>query len=142
MYPPLWGPELWNTLHLMAFTYPIKPDAPRQEHMRQFLKNVCPNLPCPGCGLHCKIYMDRTPPALQSRDALKKWMCDFHNEVNKRTGKRELTYEEADQVLKEKYFDREKGVEMQRAQHMRREDHRHIEKWKKMASSSSSDYQL
>ena len=135
MYPPVWGHHMWATIHLMAHVYPQKPSDKRKKSMENFLLNMCDNLPCPGCGMHCGMYMKEHPPHVETQGALKKWAIDFHNTVNKRTGKRELTYEEAEKVLHENFFQKQDWVELKRAQEMRREDHAAIDKWKLLAES-------
>lgn len=137
MYPPVWGPIVWETLHLMTFVYPDKPSNERQGSMRSFITGMCGNLPCPGCSDHCSEYVSDNPPPTHSRTVLKKWAYDFHNSVNRRTGKRELTYEEADGTITSKYFEREKWVEIQRADEIRREDHATVAKWKKIAEENN-----
>lgn len=133
MYPPIFGPILWDGLHLMAFSYPDTPSKQRQESFQDMLKNMAENLPCPGCSLHFGKYLEQHPCQTESKDKLKKWLHKFHNTVNLRTGKREMTEEEAEERFKEKYFTREHWVEIKRAQEMRREDHTIIEKWKHKA---------
>ena len=133
MYPPVWGPHMWAIIHLMAYVYPDQPSNERKESMKEFLLHTCNNLPCPACGFHCSVYMKEHPPSIESKENLKKWAYDFHNAVNKRTGKRELTYEEAEQVLIDKFFNRNDWMELKRAQDIRREDHLAINKWKEIA---------
>lgn len=141
MYPPIWGPHVWTTIHLMAFSYPDHPTQERQKSMTDFLTNLCVNLPCPGCSIHCGNYVKENVPNVSSRDLFKKWAYDFHNTVNKRTGKRELTYSEAEETLVQKFFQREQWVNLKRAQEMRREDHESIDHWKKLAQKTTNQHQ-
>ena len=96
MFPPIWGSQTWNILHIMAFVYPLDPTPERQDSMRALLTNLGPNLPCPGCAYHCNKHMTDNPPDVSGQRALKEWLYDFHNAVNKRTGKRVLRYAEAE----------------------------------------------
>ena len=97
LYPPLWGNHQWTTLHIMAAVYPTQPSKERQEAMLQYLNGMSYNLPCPQCSYHCTDYFHNNPPMLDSRDNLKKYIYDFHNSVNKRLGKRELSFEECEE---------------------------------------------
>jgi hypothetical protein len=139
MYPPVWGPPFWDTIHLIAYIYPENPTIERQNSMTALLLNLSPNLPCHDCGTHSTVYMKEFPPAVESRDMLKKWAVDFHNEVNKRTGKTSLTYEEADDALTRKFFIREDWMEIKRGQDMRREDHKMIDKYKALVEKYEMD---
>lgn len=139
MYPPVWGPTVWGTIHLMAYTYPDEPTEERQKSMSDFLVNMCTNLPCIGCGIHCRNYVATNPPLVDNKTNLKRWAYDFHNAVNVRTNKQCLTYEEAEEALSKKYFQYEQWKAIDRAEEIREEDHRTIDKWKKMALNPTCD---
>ena len=115
----------------MAETFPVSPSTERQKSMESLLSNLCVNLPCPGCSVHCSEYVIKHPPRTSSRDDLKKWAVDFHNAVNKRTGKRELSYKEAEDKLREKFFNIEEWKDIQRAEAIRIEDHKDIKRLQK-----------
>ena len=104
MYPPVWGPDVWGTCHLMAHLYPENPSQLRQASFLQFIAGIMMNLPCQGCQMHATAYVKSNPPPVTSRSELKKWFVDFHNTVNLRTGKSAVTYEEADKILQDRYF--------------------------------------
>ena len=123
MYPAVFSPSIWDMLHVMAMTYPEHPDMHRQRSMSLLLQNLCPNLPCPGCGQHCQLYITENPPNVSHREDLKLWLYTFHNAVNTRLGKRNMPPEEAEKRLKELYFDMSTWSELSRAQEVRREDH-------------------
>lgn len=131
MYPPAWGPNTWATLHLMAHSFPDKPSLTRKNSMQIFLKNLCVNLPCPGCSFHCSSYVSKHPPDVSSRESIKRWMFDFHNTVNKRLGKRELSYKEADEAVVSKFLNYKELQNIKTAQQIRQEDHRKIDELEK-----------
>jgi hypothetical protein len=56
---------------------------------------LCKYLPCPPCSHHCSEYMKDHKPEIHDGDAYWKFVFEFHNFVNKRTSKYELTDEEA-----------------------------------------------
>lgn len=125
MYPPSWGSDLWKCLHIIAYTYPENPPLIRQDSMNELLSGVSMNLPCPGCSIHAVEYITSNPPNVKSREGLKKWMCDFHNSVNVRLGKRSLTYEESDTLIESQYTMKDM-LELHRSEQKRMEDHKKI----------------
>ena len=68
------------------------------------------------------------PPAIESKQSLWRWGVDFHNNVNRRLGKRELDYSEAEQILKDRYLLKDHVLALQEDQFIRNEDHKYIKK--------------
>lgn len=136
MYPAVWGQEFWSVIHLIAFIYPDNPTIQKKKSVSILLENLCPNLPCVGCSIHCSKYLIGHPPILDNRSNFIKWTIDFHNAVNKRTGKRVLSQEEAYQKIIDKFFIYDNWIELKKSQMTRIEDHKDIEKWKRKALSS------
>ncbi len=128
IYPNVWGPSQWLTLHTMALTYPESPTAERQQQMRDYLNGMAANLPCPGCSAHCTQYFTQHPPKVGSAQELSEYLIDFHNEVNTRLGKQVYTYKEANQALLEKVLNVQALTELSRADQIRREDSATIKK--------------
>lgn len=122
IYPAVWGPQQWALLHLMAELYPIEPSEKRQGQMKGFLDNLCPNLPCGGCALHCQEYMKEHPPDVSSRNNLFMYLVDFHNAVNTRLGKRVFSYKEAEEHLKKQFLNTKDWGVLARAVELRSED--------------------
>jgi hypothetical protein len=127
-YPPIWGSDTWRMVHFMTYVYPDNPSKERQSNMNQWLHSLCPNLPCPSCSKHCVTYMITHPPAIESKQSLWRWGVDFHNNVNRRLGKRELDYSEAEQILKDRYLLKDHVLALQEDQFIRNEDHKYIKK--------------
>lgn len=138
MYPAIWGSEFWSVIHLVAFTYPEVPSKKKKKSVQLLFENLCPNLPCAGCSIHCIQYLSENPPKLSCRSDLIDWTIDFHNNVNKRTGKRVLDKKEAYQKIEEKFFTYDDWVETKKHQLIRIEDHKDIDKWKNLALSKTS----
>lgn len=126
MYPPMWGPQVWDTLHILAYVYPDQPTLSRQQSTIQLLTELCRNLPCPGCSNHALEYLDTVPATVSTRVVFKQWVYDFHNAVNLRTNKRIWTSLEAETRLETLYFKTAAVTEMVHAQSARVEDHRVI----------------
>jgi hypothetical protein len=96
-WPPAWGYIFWNYIHASAKSYEgidIPPETSKQ--IKIFLEKTCRLLPCPACSLHCVKHVSQHQPFFETGENFWKYTVDFHNTVNKRTGKIEFSYEEAD----------------------------------------------
>lgn len=94
MYPlnrEIAGAAAWQTMHHRASLYPDNPTDKEKERMKTFLyesmKSVA--LLCKSCNNDIKNYLKSHPiiPALVSKKAISKYLCEFHNHVNEQTGK-------------------------------------------------------
>lgn len=98
MYPSrfveFFGPSMWRTLHAVAFTYPNNPSEQERKNYIDFFRSVGNVIPCPSCGVHYRKYMDEHPLEADSKDSLSRWVYDLHQDVNKRSGKSGLTWEQ------------------------------------------------
>lgn len=112
MYPPSWGPHVWRVVHLFAYMYKLKPGNDESAQQREdayagFFENLCTMLPCPGCEMHCKEKFKTLPPPVrgtQGTNELFEWSVNFHNMVNKATGKAEYPLDRAEQDFKDQYL--------------------------------------
>jgi hypothetical protein len=89
MDPKLWGPHTWKTLHALAI------EADRRKttgEFQQFMKSLSSLLPCEACRGHMESYLAMNPVPNENVFV---YSVQFHNHVNKRLGKREVSYEEA-----------------------------------------------
>jgi hypothetical protein len=93
--PMIWGSQAWHFIHCVAMSYPENPTSEDKERYLRFFNALGETLPCEICAQHFRQEMDKTPPRMQSRKDLFEWTVDVHNAVNKRNGKRPLTYAEA-----------------------------------------------
>ena len=94
-----WGPSAWNTLHVVAHTYPKIPTSEHRKQTHEFLHLFAIHLPCPSCRDHFMDLLDEEIPTpksehFDSRENMVKFMNDIHNVVNVRLGKRVFTLEE------------------------------------------------
>jgi FAD-linked sulfhydryl oxidase len=55
--------------------------------MRQLLNGLGQLYPCGDCADHLREEIRRHPPDVTSRVTLSEWLCQTHNEVNRRLGK-------------------------------------------------------
>lgn len=97
--PKVWGPSFWFCLHNGAATYPNKASPIVSERMKGFILGIPYVLSCDECREHARVYIENHFTQLDeitgSREKLFCFFVDFHNQVNKRYGKRVYTCEEA-----------------------------------------------
>lgn len=106
--PKLWGEPFWKILHIITISYPNNPTEDDKQHIKIFFENLQHILPCENCRNHYKNNLKKYPltnDILSSRYKLIEWLVVIHNEVNRRTGKPEISIE---QVIK-KYTQKEKS---------------------------------
>lgn len=95
----LWGPDAWNTMHAITYSYPKdNPTSEEKRDMREFFEAIADVLPCFECRKHFKSMMRKYPVVehLSSRRDLTRWLIDRHNDVNRRLGKPTVDYEFVD----------------------------------------------
>lgn len=81
------GRNSWSLLHSIAAAYPERPSSDQQFEMRSFLNAFSKFYPCEVCADDFQDVIRVIPPRVNSRLSLSMWMCDAHNEVNRRLGK-------------------------------------------------------
>lgn len=97
MRPDIWGPKFWFVLHTSSFRYPKTPSEQDKTYMKQFLYSLANlTLPCPVCRHHMKAYLDDPKndldAALNNGQDYVLFLWKFHNSVNARTGKAEMSF--------------------------------------------------
>ena len=83
------GRSTWTFLHTMSASYPPQASPTQQKEMRQFLGLFSRLYPCWTCAEDFQEWM-KSPgnePRVSSRGEFGKWMCEAHNEVNRKLGK-------------------------------------------------------
>ena len=100
--PKIWGPILWSYLHYSAINYPEHPTKQQVKEMKDWLCSLPTTIPCKNCSQHYRKYIEQNREQLDKicscRDHLFNFLVDIHNKVNKRNGKKELTYDEARKI--------------------------------------------
>ncbi|MCJ1430327.1 hypothetical protein MMC29_008245 [Sticta canariensis] len=86
------GNHSWTLLHTISATYPPVASPQQQTEMRQFISLFAKLYPCWVCADDFREWMARkgNEPRVGGREGLGRWMCEAHNEVNRKTGKREF----------------------------------------------------
>ena len=99
--PLVWGPDLWNILHTVSVMYPDSPTEQYRQQMQSAILTLPVLIPCASCQEHSSLYINETfrtgelQNATQSKSRLFDYFVDFHNNVNKRLGKPEMSKEDA-----------------------------------------------
>jgi FAD-linked sulfhydryl oxidase len=97
--PEVWGPRFWFTLHNGAINYPSLANPLCIERMKNFILAIPIMIPCHTCKDHAlayiEIHKDYLDMMCSGRDKLFKFFVDFHNYVNKRLNKPEMSYDDA-----------------------------------------------
>ena len=99
--PKTWGPPTWYALHAMSFGYSDYPTKEEKIHAYNFFSSLPFMIACGVCGKHCKEYIMKNPPNIDSKKELTKWLVDFHNTVSKRVGDKKIKLEELEEHFKE-----------------------------------------
>jgi hypothetical protein len=95
------GPGTWHIIHTKAFL--AKGDELKR-HFIHFMKNeIQPNLNCAECREHCYSYISSTnmEDYINKKDkdgndiGLFFWTWEFHNAVNKRINKQQISWDDA-----------------------------------------------
>jgi len=108
MYPPWWGWIFWFYLHASAESFVEETgggelDESTRSAAQEFMKQLCIHLPCPQCSYHCLEHTtQKHPPDFRTSDDYFRYLVEFHNAVNRRNGKLEVSPEEARKLLYEK----------------------------------------
>ena len=86
------GRSTWTFLHTLSAAYPPAASLPQQAEMRQFLSLFSRLYPCWHCAEDFQAWMKKpgNEPRLEGQEGLGRWMCEAHNEVNRKLGKQEF----------------------------------------------------
>ena len=88
----IWGPAMWESLHCIAFGYPIEPTEEQKNNYKIFFTNLMNVLPCKCCRDSYKDFLTKeddtifTDSDLKNRETLTRWLFKIHNRVNKKLG--------------------------------------------------------
>ena len=98
--PQVWGPSFWFTLHNGSLHYPKNPTNYIKNIMKYRILAIPYELPCENCKQHAQAYIQsrNIDNVVKTRTNLFNFYVDFHNEVNKRYGKKIVSYDEAEKI--------------------------------------------
>ena len=94
--PEIWGPLFWSTMHIVSLGYPDTPTYAEKRSAKEFYNSFVYLLPCAVCRTHFQEILQIMPVEtwLDNRASLTEWVWMFHNEVNRRLKKTEVTMSE------------------------------------------------
>lgn len=92
----VWSQCLWYLLHILAEQVSNK-SVKNEKVTYNLIINLDKVLPCPKCIKHFKKYLKKHK--LEKSTDLKKWIFDYHNDVNKMLKKTALKYEQLDKLF-------------------------------------------
>lgn len=81
------GRNSWTLLHSIAATYPASPSAAQKDDVVGFVKLFSRLYPCWVCAEDFQAYIRKDPVKAGSRGEFGTWLCNAHNDVNKKLGK-------------------------------------------------------
>ena len=98
--PTAWGPPLWLDLHTRSFDYPECPSVRQRLEEAHFFRTLDQQIPCKICRGHYRDYLSKHPVQyhVDSQEDISKWLVNLHNEINVRTGKKIVSYDEAEKM--------------------------------------------
>jgi hypothetical protein len=89
-------------MHIVSLGYNPEPSKQEQEDAIKFYTSLKTMLPCGICRAHYSEFLREMPveDAVASRDHLIYWVFRLHNKVNVNLGKREFSFEEYIQAMR------------------------------------------
>ena len=94
--PKIWGSRYWFVLHTITFTYPQYPNDTCKRKYYDLIQNLPLFLPHEEISKEFSYLLNLYPvkPYLDSKSAFVRWMHFIHNQINKKIGKEEFSYNE------------------------------------------------
>lgn len=99
-----WGNACWYLFHTMA--YKLKKEYEKEiPELLSMISLICANLPCPDCAQHAtQTLRMMNRKVVNNRENLIQAMFQFHNMVNTRTGKKQFSRKEHDELYHKAQF--------------------------------------
>ena len=92
-----WGSNLWKAMHVMTFLYSDNPTSKEKKAAQSFFEALPYMLPCSICKQDFKQYVKYIP--LKNKRVLSTWLWNVHNNINKKLGKKMISYEECQRMF-------------------------------------------
>lgn len=91
-----WGNLTWDLIHCIIVLCPSDKFSELRESIINCIHDICTILPCPLCKDHASQYLRKVKwKNIQTKDAVHAELVTFHNNVNRRLSKKELSPSEA-----------------------------------------------
>ncbi|KNZ74567.1 FAD-linked sulfhydryl oxidase ALR [Termitomyces sp. J132] len=82
------GRATWTFLHTTAAYYPERPTPTQRANMLMLLRSLPLLYPCSNCAEDFGEDIGKNPPDVSGRVGLSRWLCERHNAVNGKLGKK------------------------------------------------------
>ncbi|TMW63113.1 hypothetical protein Poli38472_002054 [Pythium oligandrum] len=82
------GNATWGLLHSMGAYFPDQPSKEYQHKAKTFVEALALMYPCVHCAEDFQNEVKKSPPKVDSRTSFSLWLCEQHNIVNKKIGKK------------------------------------------------------
>jgi hypothetical protein len=93
----IWGPAVWTMFHTLAHKVVPEEFEGIKVELIQYIYRICANLPCPECAQHAQDYLNKNSKRIiATKEDLKRFLIDFHNNANAITKKPHFSYEDAE----------------------------------------------
>lgn len=90
-----WGPPTWSLLHCLSIKAKDTMNKEQLEDVKRLIQLIVQNLPCPICSTHAISHFNKFQfKSIRTLAELRTYLWDFHNNVNSRTDKPRITFEE------------------------------------------------
>ena len=93
--PTCFGLKYWSFLHSSCLSFANEPTQEDRQRKEALLTAFFRDVPCTKCRNHAAEYYRDSPPDFYNRRTLFTWSWIFHNFVNRRLGKEEISFDEA-----------------------------------------------
>eukprot|EP00467_Chlorarachnion_reptans_P010113 CAMPEP_0114502026 /NCGR_PEP_ID=MMETSP0109-20121206/8821_1 /TAXON_ID=29199 /ORGANISM="Chlorarachnion reptans, Strain CCCM449" /LENGTH=230 /DNA_ID=CAMNT_0001679813 /DNA_START=133 /DNA_END=826 /DNA_ORIENTATION=- len=84
------GRATWTLLHTIAAQMPDVLSFEQQRDASSLISSLARLYPCQSCAKDFQAIIQKTPPRLETKQELTDWLCDAHNVVNQKLGKKHL----------------------------------------------------
>jgi hypothetical protein len=84
------GPHWWYVMQNLCATLPQRPSLKERADLKLLLRLLLQKIPCSECKEHARDYVKEHPitnNVVKDPYSAFSYICQFHNDVNKRTGK-------------------------------------------------------
>lgn len=81
------GRHSWALLHSIAASIPTSPSKEQRNKLEEFLELFAELYPCKICSSHFKEILKENPIRHSSREDFVYYLCELHNNVNRKLGK-------------------------------------------------------
>lgn len=97
-FPFFWTFFVWFAMDALLESVPMNPTKQDQDEIYSWVYLTLRRLPCHVCRQHAVDLFNENPIDLRTQNTAQIWWCQFHNKVNEKLGKPQLSFEEVQQV--------------------------------------------